>query len=131
MKSKPERVKANTVLPKGARSIEPAKHAVIGAWKPQFFDAKVERHGITWYRVQNGMGGRNDREDWCADVPGVCIAVHDYHYNGEEFGANHGTFDNACLQEARIHLRQAKKEREKKLVELKAINKALAILEKL
>lgn len=122
--------KPNTVLPKGAKAITPPVKMKLDAWTEQEVDATVQRHGLTWYRVKGGMGGRGDREDWVADVPAVCISVHDYHYNGEDFGPNHGSFDNACLQEARKSLEHAKEEREENMVELKAINKALAILER-
>ena len=39
------------------------------------FDARCELDGLTWYRVRGGFGGRNDREDWVAAVPGSSVSV--------------------------------------------------------
>lgn len=89
MKTKP-----NTVLPEGGRLITPAKLR-LGRWVEMKYDATVKRAGVDWFRVKNGMGDRGDREDWCADIPGVSVAVHDYHWNGEDFGPSYGSFDAA------------------------------------
>ena len=68
------------------------------------FDAKVERLGLRWLRVKDGMCGRSEREDWVADVPFACVSIHDYHWNGERFGANHGSFNNAIIEETKSGL---------------------------
>lgn len=76
----------------------------MGSWVKMTFDAKVERCGIVWFRVKDGLGKRGDREDWVANIPHICVSVHDYQWNGDEFGANHGSFDNACIQELKSSL---------------------------
>lgn len=68
-------------------------------WVEMEFDAKVVKHGVTWLRVKDGMGGRGDRDDWVADLPDACICVHDYNWTTQNFGHNYGSFDAACLGE--------------------------------
>lgn len=116
-------------LPDRAKLIEPITR-VIGRWVEMTFDAKTERCGVTWFRVKDGMGGRGDGEDWVADVPNVPICVHDYHWNGDSFGANHGTFDNACQQELIAGLQQARRELRDTLESVERIKTAVYALEK-
>lgn len=54
----------------------------IGNWQPQVFDAQLEYHGITFYRVHRGFGGKGDREDWLADLPCTSCSVTHYHRTG-------------------------------------------------
>lgn len=123
MKTKP-----NSTLPNGGELI-PVTRVKTGTWREMAVDARVERNGICWYRVKGGMGERGDREDWIAAVPGIGISVHDYHYNGEDFGPNHGTFDNACLQEALKQLEYAKQTRAEKKAELANLESGISLLE--
>jgi len=127
MKKKP---KPNKVLPKGAFLIKPVR-LVLGDWSPLVFDAKVVRAGITWYRVKGGLSeGDNSREDWLADVPKICISVHDYHWNGDTFGPQHGSFDKAVKAESKAALRNSKErlaEKQELVLELK---NSIAVLEK-
>lgn len=107
-------------LQEGATAIEPVE-IETGGWVPTVVDAKLTRNGIDWYRVKDGMGGRGDREDWIADVPEVCISVHDYHWNGSSFSFNYGTFENALDQSvARIlpHIAEKIAEAQKRLIDL-------------
>lgn len=99
-------------LQDGARLISVRK--TTGTWVEMEYDARGEYFGIIWLRVKDGMGGRGDREDWVADIPGVSIAVHDYHWNGEEFGSNHGSFLGAIKAETQRALDYANR----KLAEL-------------
>lgn len=39
------------------------------------FDAHCELDGLNWFRVQGGFGGRNDREDWVAELPARSLSV--------------------------------------------------------
>lgn len=119
--TKKTRVKPNTVLPKGAILITPITFQ-IGQWVKIEYDAKLTRKNINWYRVRGGMSERNDREDWVADIPGYCVSVHDYHWNGHPFGENHGTFSNALKQELKRVLQYGPKdikEKEQEILVLK------------
>lgn len=93
-------------LPNGAIKI-PTVEMKMGNFIPQTVDAKIELYGITWYRVAGGFGGRGDREDWIADVHEVSICACDYQWNGESFGPDFGTFDNACLEALKSGLKYA------------------------
>jgi hypothetical protein len=108
MKTELAKVKPNTVLPKGGEMLPKVIKAKIGGWAEMEYDAKVMRHGLEWLRVKDGMGSRGDREDWVANVNSIAISVHDYHWNGDDFGPNHGTFNNACEQEMKKGLMFAK-----------------------
>lgn len=97
--------KPNTRLPKSARRLKPELVLTVGNWVEQTFDAEVWRYGVRWLRVKGGFGdGQYPREDWIAEIPAVAISVHDYHWNGDTFGDNYGTFDNACKQELKKEL---------------------------
>ncbi len=128
MKTTHEKSKPNTVLPKGGKLIKPLRKK-IGTWVEMEFDATCRRNGLTWFRVKNGMGERGDREDWVADVPGVSISVHDYHYNGEDFGPSYGSFDNACLQESIRALHFAREELAKKRAALASLENGIKVIE--
>ncbi len=62
------------------------KRQKIGGWVEQIHDAKLHRLGLTWYRVQEGFGGRGDREDWVADVPRIAVSVSRC-YNSQSWGS--------------------------------------------
>lgn len=100
-------------LPKGAKIIKPITKKV-GTWVKLGFDAKVMRNGITWLRVKGGFGGRGDREDWGAVLPGISLFVSDYHWNGDSFGESYGSFDNAVKAKTYEALKYAKEEAMKK-----------------
>ena len=93
--------KPNTKLPKGARLLPQPVRKKVAGWTEMEYDAEVERLGLTWLRVRGGMGGREDREDWVAKTPALCISVHDYHWNGDDFGPDYGTFDNAIIEQVK------------------------------
>jgi hypothetical protein len=86
-------VKPNTKLPKGARLLKPRRMAV-GEWLPQMVDARLVRHSINWYRVAGGFGGRNDREDWIAQLPATCVSVSDYNWR-KDVGVFYPSFEAA------------------------------------
>lgn len=104
----PANYKPNSKLPRGARLLKPMVTKEIGSWVRMTFDASVERYGVRWLRVYKGMGSDGRREDWVADIPCFGISVHDYHWNGDTFGADHGSFDNACLAELECGVRSAR-----------------------
>ena len=85
----------NTFLPEGAKKLKPTLRLKIAGWVEQEFDAEVTRGGIRWLRVKDGLGGYKDREDWIADIPELCVAVHDYNWTDTGFGKNYGSFDKA------------------------------------
>lgn len=123
------RLKPNTILPSGAKVI-PARKRNVGSWLPQVVDAEVERSGVTWYRVKGGLGGRGDREDWVASLPGLAVAVSDYHWNGEDFGPSYGSFDNAIRQELDLALEYAREQVRKAKLNLLALEASEKLLEK-
>lgn len=105
------RFSPNTVLPKGGRLLQPPVKRQIGGWVKMTYDATVQRHGLTWLRVQGGFGGRGDREDWVADLPSGSVSVSDYDWVPGLWNARpcHGTFDAAIIAEMRrnvAYLRQ-------------------------
>lgn len=96
----PLKFKPNAKLPRGAKKLPKPVHKKLGCWVQLTYDAVVERYGIKWYRVKGGFAeGDNSREDWCADVDQCCLAVHDYHWNGDDFGPSYKSFDDACAGE--------------------------------
>jgi len=93
-------------LPPGAEPFGP-ETLKLGTYTPQQVDARLQMHGVTWYRVKGGFGGQGDREDWIADLP-FSVSASDYNWNGAEFGADYGSFENALtenLRHATVHAR--------------------------
>lgn len=92
--------------PKGIKPIKLT--ASIGNWVRMQFDAYIVRNGIRWLRVKGGMSGNNDREDWVADLPEVCISVSDYNWDKRlDFGTCYGSFEKAILgivKEESVHV---------------------------
>ena len=125
MKEKPNTIKRpGMVLLKGS----PVKK--LGGWNALTVDARLVWRGITWYRVKGGFSSTGDREDWVADVGGTCVSVSSYHWNGESFGANHGSFDNAMLQESKLAASHAQYHIAKLEADLASKKKGLALLKK-
>lgn len=120
--------KPNTVLPDGGKLI-PVLRKKVGNWVEMEFDAEVMRFGQRWLRVKDGMGGRNDREDWIMDIPGQGVSIHDYHWNGEDFGANHGSFDNAILEEMKLSRGYASEKRAELLGKLRDMERSIELLD--
>lgn len=131
--SKGKFIKANSILPDGAK-LMPVEILKIGSWSPLKMDASYERHGTTWFRVKGGMGGSGDREDWVANIFGVCISVHDYMWREPRCGfhvyksftesidkqiAEHRQYGKKRIEEARSKLNDAIKAS-------KAVNAAIA-----
>lgn len=104
--SQPQPHKRNE-LPPGATLIDPPIQVKPATWIEQTVDASIVKNGVTWYRVKGGFGNRGNREDWIADLP-VSVSVHDYHWNGEDFGPSYETFDNACVEELKRALEHTK-----------------------
>lgn len=98
--SKPKRITPIT------KAIEP--------WVEMTYDAMYVVAGIRWLRVKDSMGGRGDREDWVADFPGVCLSVHDYHWQGT-FGPQLGT---TCEEVMRRVIQQSVVNLEKEIARL-------------
>jgi len=98
--------KPNTVLPKGGRLIKPFQ-STFGSWIKQTFDAKVERFGLTWYRVQGGFGGKGGREDWVADIPCACLSASDLYHDGLSLWGKKGSFDQEAAKETKDVLEHA------------------------
>ena len=122
----------NVYLPYGAQLITP-REVYCGTWRPQIVDAEVTLEGIKWYRVQGGFGDldgkrRNEREDWIADIESISVSVHDYHWNGLDFGSDYGTFENACRQELALALRHALESEQQKTRELEKLRQGIDTL---
>lgn len=100
----------NTVLPEGATRIPTVNKTLAGRVEMPF-DARVERFGLTWYRVAGGMGEpRNDsREDWCCDIPSGGMSVHDYQWREPRWGLDKfKSFDEAVIAEMKRSVRSRK-----------------------
>lgn len=122
-----------TTLPKGAVLISPVR-LELGHYVPLEYDAKLERNGLTWYRVQGGFGrvgkARGDREDWVADAPGVSATVCDYHWNGSSsFGLSYPSFEDALDGQREAALRTARYRLIEKQVELASLEEGIKRLE--
>lgn len=90
------KAKIKLCTPRDAKPIR--RKVAIAGWTEMEFDAAVFRHGVRWLHVKDGMGGYGDREDWVCDLPGVTLSIHDYNWDGQNFGANLGkTFDEAVV----------------------------------
>jgi hypothetical protein len=115
--------KTSPPLQSGAKLLAQTATVRTGTLKPQEVDASLDLVGLTWFRVHGGFGGRFDREDWIADLPGVSVTVCDYHWNGSDFGLSYGSFEAACRGQLEFSLqnaRTAKSEAETKLATLAA-----------
>lgn len=117
-------------LPKGATLFRRITKRSIGNWYPMTYDAWCARLGVRWLRVHKGMGNQNSTsdhpaDDWVADIAGVCIAVHSYNWNAENFGENFGSFDKAIKAQLERGLKNATREREKLTGKLATINAAI------
>ncbi len=115
--------------PKDAKPIY--RKEKIGGWLEMEFDASVERHGLTWLHVKDGMGGHGDREDWICDLPFVAISIHDYNWNkndpfGEKLGRN---FDEAVLSALRGSIERTQRDRKELANKLVECDKAISMLE--
>lgn len=91
-------------LPKGAKRIDPPLTKEVGNWVAMEYDAEFDWFGIRWLRAKGGFSDNGDREDWVADIPGVNISVHDYHWGGSSFGPNRGSFLGAIEAETKAAL---------------------------
>lgn len=118
----------NAKLQKGAVLLPDVLTKETGTYVKMEFDARGEYFGLTWLRVKDGMGGRGDREDWVADIPGVSISVHDYHWNGEDFGANHGSFIGAIKAEMQLAFRYATGTEKELLAKIKEVRSGIALI---
>ena len=103
--------KPNTVLPEGGELIDPVEME-LGSYVKLTYDAKVEMHGVTWYRVKGGLGQSNyrrthEREDWVADIPRFSVSVHDYEWNGSDFGNNYSSMSEAMADALQRSLKWA------------------------
>jgi hypothetical protein len=123
-------------LKKGARLLKPELTAKIGGWKEMTFDAELPYMGdIAWLRVKNGMGGANGpdvslREDWVANVPCLCISVHDYQWmKGLSFGPNYGNFQDACLAQLKRGLDHARFQKKELQHRAKVLNRGIHMIE--
>jgi hypothetical protein len=117
-------------LQKGAKMLPKPITKKVGAWGKMEFDAAIRVYGVRWLRVKDGLGGRGDREDWVADLPEVCVSVHDYHWNGDDFGANHGSFRGAIKAEMKSSLQHAIDQERKLLAEACEQARAATLLRK-
>jgi hypothetical protein len=99
--------KPNTKLPRGGKLLRPTITKETGGWTSLTYDAKVERLGLTWYRVQGGFSGKGYREDWVADLPSGCLSVSDYNWRDTSFPTNYGSFDKAVRELTKEALRRA------------------------
>jgi hypothetical protein len=103
-----KQIKANTVLPTGGKLLRRVLDCKIGGWVQMKFDAKVERFGLTWYRVKDGMGRNGDREDWVLDIPTQAVSIHDYQWREPRWGfEKYNSFDEAALAQMVKGLDQA------------------------
>jgi len=116
-------------LPEGAYLLSSLKTLSLGSFTPQIVDAAIEKYGVTWYRVKGGFGGRNDREDWIADLP-ISVSIHDYHWNGEDFGPDYGSFENAMYEELKKGLELAHLELQKAIEIQSSMDDAITLLER-
>ena len=92
-------IKPNTVLPKGAKLVPVFKKS-IGGWVEMEYNATVERLGLKWHRVKDGMGQRGDSEEWICDLPSGCINVHAYSWRAPRWGfERYNSFDEAVVGE--------------------------------
>ena len=114
-------------MPKITLFKEPIK-LKTGGWVEQEFDAALECFGVRWLRVKDGMGGDGRREDWVADVPAVSVAVHDYHWNGDDFGPDHGSFVGAIKGESKSSMEYAIQRIKEKRAEITNLERGVAIL---
>ena len=75
----------------------------LGNYVELVYDAKLRFMDIDWYRVYRGFGGRDDREDWVADIPGVAASISRWKsYKGsgggwEAFGSEPGYDREAAM----------------------------------
>lgn len=116
-------------LPRGAVAIKPRRMKIAG-WVKMVFDARVTRYGVVWFRVKDGMVNKGDREDWVANIPACSVSVHDYQWNGETFGVNYGSFDNACFQELKSGLERTERLLAENLQTRACLTKTVSILKK-
>lgn len=82
-------------LPKDAKRLKRISSKKIGNWCGSLrFDATREYLGIRWYRVRGGFafssrswhnGHYWAREDWVADLEGVCLSVNETDWKGSMF----------------------------------------------
>lgn len=121
-----KKFKPNTELPAGGRLIKPVRKK-IGPYVEQIYDAYVVVFGLGVYRVQGGLQGRNDREDWVVDLPGVGAAVSDYNWRNVGFGIFHGTFEQAVLQETISAFHYAVQKRDEKALTLARLRAGIRV----
>lgn len=97
--------KPNSKLPKGGKLLPEIRSRKAGSWSDTLrFDASCERLGLTWLRVKGGFLGKNNREDWVADLPSGCLSVCDYNWNKGNFGYYYGSFDDAIISVTERHI---------------------------
>lgn len=127
-------------LPKGAILFKNPLTKKTGIWNELTFDAKVERYGITWLRVMGGFGSRSQagwhfrpttawpQEDWIADLPGICISVHDYNWDKGNFGTKYNCFNDAVIGETRGALDCAMESKKELLKTMATLNSGIEII---
>lgn len=72
----------------------------VGGWAPQQATAWAERFGLRWFRTD--FGGRGDRTDWIAEVPGLCVSISRWHTDPEGMWSGFGGRDGVTMDEAMI-----------------------------
>lgn len=116
-------------LQQGAELLPKIEEVQRGNWSLLKVDASIAIHGVVWLRVYGGFGGRFDREDWIADLPGVSISVCDYHWNGSDFGPSYPSFEDACRGQLESGLRHARTSKAEAESEVAVFSDTIARLE--
>lgn len=120
--------KPNTRLPKGGKLLLKPIRGDIGSWLAMEYDSEVFRNGLTWLRVKDGFGGRNDREDWVGKVSSGCLSVSDYNWQDTGFGTNYGSFDKAIKAKCKSLFDSLKNDEQAALKKLQSIRKTIKLL---
>lgn len=120
-------VKPNTVLPEGAELLLKKLKREFGGYRPLIYDARLKHLGVWWFRVYLGLGSRNDREDWIADLPGCSASVHDYYWNGHAGGPNYESIQAAMSDKMFRAIEAADKRKAELLLKIISPNKQLKI----
>ncbi len=67
----------------------PAVRKTVGGFIENTYSASLRYRGLTFHRTD--LGGRGDRTDWVADLPGASLAVSHLHGRGLAASRNGGT----------------------------------------
>lgn len=118
-------------LHSGSKAINPPIKMKLGRCVEMEYDAALEFSGIRWFRVHKGMGCRGDREDWVADVPGICVSVHNYQWRAPFWGlVRYESFRAAMIGEAKSALESAAYRIAEKEKEVFTLRKGMESLER-